>query len=498
MSPPSAEVRDIAVVDVGSNSVRLVTYRLEGRAIWTVYNEKVLAGLGRDIAATGRLNPQGIEAAISALRRFRAVIDGVRPHHVYVAATAAVRDAEDGPAFVERIRDEAGLAVRVLSGREEAQYSAMGVVAGHPRAKGVVGDLGGASLELIKVVQDEPGDGVTLPLGPFSLGAPDDFDAGRVRKRALAALETASRFATEEFHAVGGAWRSLALIHMALADYPLKIVHQYEIPASEALDVARFTAKQSRGSLERIEGLSKKRADVLPWAAVVLEAVIETLGLKRIVFSAYGLREGLLYDGMGDDLKLRDPLIEGCAALGRRQGVIPELGEALARWLQPAFADVKPIFGPRRDAVLLEAACRLADIGARLHPEHRADLAFIQVLHAPIAGQGHAQRAFLAAAIHARYGSSALEMPEERTVRRLLDREAVQRAKVLGLAIRLGADFAGRAPAPLKHSTLSLDNGHMVLTADKADADILLGEQTAKRAKALAEALGLTLELRAR
>lgn len=498
MSARSADVRDIAVVDVGSNSVRLVTYRLEGRAIWTVYNEKVLAGLGREIAVTGKLDPKGVETAISALRRFRAVINGVQPDRVHVAATAAVRDAEDGPDFVARIRDEAGLVVRVLSGREEAQFSALGVVAGHPKARGVVGDLGGASLELIRVDQDAPGDGVTLPLGPFSLGAPGEVDAAAVRKRALAALETASRFKTDEFHAVGGAWRSLALIHMAMTNYPLKIVHQYEINAAEALDVARFTAKQSRGSLEKIQGLSKKRADILPWAALVLEAVIETLGLERIVFSAYGLREGLLYDGMSDDLKAHDPLIEGCAALGRRQGVIPELGEALAQWLAPAFADLEPVFGLRRDAVLMQAACRLADIGARLHPEHRADLAFIQVLHAPIAGQGHAQRAFLATAIHARYGSSALEMPEEDTVRRLLDHEAIHRAKVLGLAIRLGADFAGRAPAPLRHSTLELGQDKMVLTASRKDADILLGEQTAKRANALANALGIELELRAK
>lgn len=481
-------------MDVGSNSVRLVTYRLEGRAIWTVYNEKVLAGLGREMNRTRRLSVDGVEAAVPALRRFRAVIDGVGAHDAYVAATAAVREAEDGPAFVERVRREAKLDIRTLSGREEARYAALGVLAGFPGASGVVGDLGGSSLELVRLQDGEAGDGVTLALGPFSLGAPNDFDAARVRATTLERLTGCERLRTDEFNAVGGAWRTMALIHMAMADYPLKIVHQYEIPASEALDVVRFVARQSRGSLERIQGVSKKRVDVLPWAAIVLECLVETLGFRRITFSAYGLREGLLYEGMSPEVRATDPLVAGCAALGRRQGVSPELGRAVADWLAPAFAQLEPVYGEDRDAALLQAASRLADIGARLHPEQRAELAFIQALHAPIAGQGHAERAFLAAAVFARYGGSG-QMPEQTVVRRLLTREAQGRARILGLAIRLAADLAGRAPENLRNSSLRIVDDRLVVTAEPDYADLLLGEQTSKRANALASALGLKLEI---
>src|SRR5690349_20613794 len=218
--------RQAAVIDVGSNSVRLVIYRLDGRAIWTVYNEKALAGLGRDLPATGRLSPEGVETAVTALRRFRAVLDGWRAEDVTAAATAAVREAADGPAFLKRVRDETGLTVRVLSGEEEARYGAMGVIAGEPGAEGVVGDLGGSSLELVRLTSQSPDGGATLPLGPFALGAPRTLDMDRTRRLIDAALAPYSeRFATRHFHAVGGAWRNLALFHMELADYPLRVAH---------------------------------------------------------------------------------------------------------------------------------------------------------------------------------------------------------------------------------------------------------------------------------
>ncbi|MGH6911786.1 MAG: Ppx/GppA family phosphatase, partial [Phenylobacterium sp.] len=177
-----AESRQAAVIDVGSNSVRLVIYRLDGRSIWTLYNEKALAGLGRDLPATGRLSPQGVEVALTAIRRFRALLDGWRAEDVTAAATAAVREAADGPAFLKRVRDETGLTVRVLTGEEEAHYAAMGVIAGEPGAEGVVGDLGGSSLELIRLVGQSPNDGATLPLGPFALGAPRTLDIDRTRR----------------------------------------------------------------------------------------------------------------------------------------------------------------------------------------------------------------------------------------------------------------------------------------------------------------------------
>ena len=489
-----AEPRQAAVIDVGSNSVRLVIYRLDGRSIWTLYNEKALAGLGRDLPATGRLSPDGVEVALTAVRRFRALLDGWRAEDVTAAATAAVREAADGPAFLKRIRDETGLAVRVLTGEEEARYAALGVVAGEPAAEGVVGDLGGSSLELIRLNGAGPDDGATLPLGPFALGAPRTLDIDRTRRVVEAALRPhANRFASRNFHAVGGAWRNLALFHMELADYPLRVAHQYEMSRSDALDVSRLVARQSRGSLERMQGLSKKRVETLPYSAVVLEALIERLGVERVIISAFGVREGLLLEAMDPEVRRRDPLIEGCEALTAARGLATELGGALEAWLTPAFEKLSPVFGAR-EPVLLAAACRLADLGARLHPDHRADLAFEQVLRAPIAGMNHPERAFLASVAFARHTSSPTT-PEASAIARVIGADRRQRARALGAAVRLGCDLSGRNPRLLEKSGLAIKGDRLALTAARGWEDMLLGEQTTKRAQTLAGILKLKLEV---
>ncbi|ADL01523.1 Ppx/GppA phosphatase family protein [Brevundimonas subvibrioides] len=487
--------REAAVIDIGSNSVRMVLYRLEGRAIWTVFNEKVLAGLGRDLSTTGRLSEPGVELAMTALRRFAAVLEGVRPAYTFVAATAAVREATDGPDFCGRVAAETGLQVRVLTGEEEAHYSALGVMAGDPRAHGLAADMGGSSLELIRIGNGRIEPGVTLALGPFALADPGGFDAARLRATISDRLSPVrAQFSADELHAVGGGWRSLAQLHMEMSGYPLRIVHQYAMSAEDARGVARFVAQQSKASLDRLPGVSKRRAETLPYAALVLEGLLDTLSLKRVIFSAWGLREGLLYETLDRDEPAADPLIAGCAALGARQGISPALPAALNAWLSDVIAALPEAFGPERDPVLAAAACRLADLGARLHPDHRLELVFDQVLRAPIPGQTHPERVWLACALNARYGGNAAT-PAPEAADRLLSDEARKSARALGLAMRLGCDLSGRSPQLLANASITVTRGQLKLTASDGYADVLLGEQTRRRAKALAEAMGLKLDI---
>ena len=165
----STQPDSVAVIDIGSNSLRLVVYDAPRRAAHTLLNEKVMCGLGRGLERTGRLNPEGVVQAKANLQRFVALARAAGAARIDVLATAAVRDAEDGADFVNDVEKRLSIRVRVLPGAEEGRLSALGVLAGIPDAAGVVGDLGGGSIELAAIGNGRVGSVATLPIGPLRL-----------------------------------------------------------------------------------------------------------------------------------------------------------------------------------------------------------------------------------------------------------------------------------------------------------------------------------------
>lgn len=490
-------MHEAAVIDVGSNSVRLVAYRLDGRALTPFLNEKVMAGLGRNLGVSRRLSPEGVEAALRALRRFRMLIDGLGVTQVFAVATAAVRDAEDGAAFADRVRNEAGIDLRVIDGAEEARLSALGVLAGAPEADGVVGDLGGSSLELVEVTPAGPGRGETWPLGPLSLMDAKSFSYEQVSAVADAKLKSSKVLASVKrrgnFYAVGGAWRALGRIDQSLRRHPLGVLHHHEMARADMLRVADIVRRQSRKSLEKfVEEAAAKRADTLPYAAVVLERVMALGGFDRVILSSYGLREGLLVEQLSATLRHEHPLVAGAEAFGATSERGRAFGRALGAWVENAFAGQSPVFGKSRDAILRAAAARLADLGGALHPDHRGEIMFDLVLRAPFAGISHPERAFLAAAVHHRHTRS---QPEgELAYDRLLNDDQRRAAAAVGAALRLGADLSGRSEKILSAFALTLSADKLTLTTDAAHAH-LLTDQVLKRLEPLGAILGVPTQV---
>lgn len=492
--PDQRDARDVAVVDVGSNSVRLVQFRVEGRALWPVFNEKTMAGLGKGATKTGRLNPEGVEIALRALKRFSILLDAKGVVERRAVATAAVRVCEDGPEFVERARTEAGMTIEVLSGEEEGRRSALGVLVGLGDAEGVTGDLGGSSLELTRLSGRQVGEAVTLPLGPLSVGFEDLRSARATVDAELDGVVSVLSDAGDDFYAVGGAWRAFAQLAMSLDDYPLRLLHQYELSAARVARVADFAAQQSEASLASVQGVSSKRAAALPYAALLLKRLVKRGSFKRVVFSANGLREGVVCAADPDLVAQGDPLLSGADALARGASVATALGPALQTWIAPAFEAEPDVFGPRRDAVLRAAAARLADIGARMHPDHRSDLAFMQTLYAPFGGISHPERAFLAMAVHHRYQGKKTR-PEDCAGNRLLDDAQREAALRLGLALRLGAALSGRSARVLQNFELAREGEALVLTSGPSGAALVV-ERALQRFEQLAEALSLSPQVR--
>jgi exopolyphosphatase/guanosine-5'-triphosphate,3'-diphosphate pyrophosphatase len=482
--------REVAVVDIGSNSVRLVVYRLYGRAIVPVLNEKTMAGLGRDLMRTGRLSEKGIADSLAALARFRLVLAARGVQDVRAVATAAVREALDGPQFAARGAEVLGHPVRIISGPEEGWFSAQGVMTGIPDADGVVADLGGASLELIETAEGRTGEGESHLLGPLSL-AEGGFVRERVRQKieeVLATSRVLGRVRGRSLYAVGGAWRAFGLFQMQGVGHPLHVLHQYALDPPAVAAAYEGVLKSARRGVEPNAEIQSRRLETLPYAACLLDALCRIGKPARVVVSAYGVREGVLSERFTEHDRATDPLVAATLALQPAPQRAAALGQALQDWLGPLVAHGPTAFSAGRDATLFAAACRLADLGASLHPDHRADLVYDLVLRAPAAGVTHSERAFLASVALHRYRRTP--PLRDASYQALLDDRRRAVARVWGALIRLGAELCGRAPVFLTRSTLVIEEGVLVLRHPPADA-ALYTDMVRKRLEQAREALGL-------
>ncbi len=480
----------IAIIDIGSNSIRLVVYRDSSRSPLTMFNEKVMCGLGRGIAATGRLNPEGRRSAIVNIKRFKALVDHMDVADTLIYATAAVRDAIDGPEFVAEVEQETGLRLTVISGQEEARLSALGVLSAIPWADGFVGDLGGGSLELIDVAGGKPGKMVSLHLGPLRLMDKADGSlrkAANIIRKELQDLPWIDRLEGRDFYAVGGAWRALARLLMDHRHYPLHIIHHYAVPAEDAAAYFTKIHRMDRDALKKVPNVSRRRSDALPWAALVFEQVFQVAKPARIVFSAFGLREGALFDKLGPALRKQDPLLAGCLAMrGDSRFELPH---------SELLAFIRPILGLADPETLrlAEAACIVSDIAWTEHPDYRAEQAYRKVMWLPMPGMDHRARAFLAYAIALRYGATLNSLPDG-TARLLLNEADIRTAGAIGVGLRLGYLLSGGAPGVLPETPLTIANGVITLHLP-TDGSVVPGDAVNRRMDSLAKILGLTAKV---
>jgi len=494
MMAEATQGNPIAVVDIGSNSVRLVVFDGARRSPVPLFNEKVLCGLGRGLAATGRLHQGGVERALGCLARFAALAGAMKVARFDLFATAAVREAKNGDEFVAEAARQAGAPVAVLSGEEEARLSALGVLSGAPGAEGVSGDLGGGSLELAKLRAGALGEAATLALGPFHLMEHGAADSGAVRgaiDRQLDTVPWLERRQGATIYPVGGAWRTLARIHMEQNAYPLHIIHGYTLSGRAAADLVGLIARTSRRSLARIPGVQKERAETLPYGAAVLQRLIQRLDPREVTFSANGLREGHLFDLLPRAERARDPLIASVEDLAPLYQRFPDLGAALDKWVAPLFSDASPAATRRR-----RAAAHLADIGWRDHPDHRQADALERVLWLPLGGATHADRIFLARAVLARYTGRDSET-DDAPVFRLLDRVALAEAEVLGRAFRLALDLFGGAAGLFSLVRLRREGDELGLDL-APEGEGLMNDNAERAFAALARALKARVRARGR
>lgn len=478
---------DRAVIDIGSNTVRLVVYSGSRRAPSVWLNEKVTARLGRDLATSGSLPDKAMDLALSGLARFALILRDLEVDEVQCVATAAVREATNGHLFLDRVR-ALGLSPRLLSGEEEARYAALGVIGAFPGARGLVGDLGGGSLELVAIADGQCHGGASLPLGTLRLPALRAKGNADFRKAVARQLDTTGlkAAATQPLYLVGGTWRALASYAMHRTRYPLSDPHAFTLSSNEAMKLARKLAAMAPAELVGIDGIPSSRAAGLPDAAALLQVMLTSLQPDALVISAWGLREGLLFDQLEPAAREADPLIAAVAHFTAPRGGSLRDATMTAGWTSSAAASL----GPGSERLRL-AAMLLAKAQTRLEPNMRLKHSFDWAMDKRWIGIDHRGRALMGAALR---GACARPEPTPELLR-LASEADLREAAGWGLAFRLCRRIGAGTRASMLTSRLERSNGKLVLWLDRERAE-LASDHVSSDLKALAEWLGCTPELK--
>jgi exopolyphosphatase/guanosine-5'-triphosphate,3'-diphosphate pyrophosphatase len=443
-----------AVIDIGSNSIRLVVYDDLSRAPFPRFNEKSLVALADGLDRTGRLSDEAIERAVNGVRRFDAIARSMDVARVNVVATEATRRATNGGELIAAIRAATGLETRLLTGQEEATHAALGVISGFFQPKGLAGDFGGGSLEVAEILGDRVGDRlVSMPIGALPVKAMMQAGGDSAKKQIDAILQASlpPMLTDPVFYAIGGGWRALAHVHIALSRHPISVVHGYDIPADEVRALAKRILRMTPEEVAALADVPSRRVDTLPAAALVMSRVLKNLRPDRVVFSACGLREGWLYAQLDPEERYRDPLVEGAMAIGLPAARVPEFSAALARWTDDLFPAET-----QADRRLRLAACALTDMAWRDHEKVRAVESLRSLLQIPVIGLSHPERAFLAVTIMARYGGNVDETVLA-TLKGLLTPSQLRRAEILGRVMLLGHRFSASVPEILGQARVRID-----------------------------------------
>lgn len=472
----------IGIIDIGSNSIRLVVYDQQKRCPVPIYNEKVMCALGKGLATTGMLNPDGKELARSAMRRFVAMARHMDIASLYVMATAAIRDAKDGAHFAAELETSYQISIDIISGEREAMLGAYGICSSIYQPSGISGDLGGGSMELVHFDKGHIGERVSVPLGSLRMVDESKGDRAKIRKMIESCFSRLSWLEgkkTDNFYAIGGSFRALAKMHLTANNYPLHVLHEYSVPSAEFAKFATAISEMSTDKLEKFPGVAPKRINALPGAALILDRIIKHTQPEHIVFSASGIREGYIYEKLSAELRQHDGLIASCKDYASRGGRSDAYARELYQWMTPLFSHESE--GHKR---LRQAACLLSDIALLIHPEYRAEWAYHRILYSALTSLTHRERVMLGVSLFYRYEyKGKADWP----AMKLLTPEDIRWARLIGVSANLAYHLSGSIAGNLHNAELHTKGKSVELELTDSMRDVM-GDAVKRRLDMVSDA----------
>lgn len=444
--------RTMAIIDVGSNSVRLLVARSLTQSAFEVIDEErfdARLGEGQDF---GRLTPEGIERGLRALRVMAQVANSHQPSIVAVVGTEALRRAANSQDFIDEALRQTGLHVRVLSGYEEAFCGFLGVVNSTTLRDGYLLDIGGGSLELMRVAGRGLAQVQSVPLG--AIYARERYlksDPATPREVRLLRKAVRQHLTVSEPHDVlfgtGGAVRNLARIVRIQQSYPLRRLHGFHITRRQFNRLTNQLARASTEDRRRIPGVGSNRADILHAAAIVIDEVMELTGAGGLTVVGQGLREGLVWQELRDEAApLPDVRAASISGLARANGVDELSSEPVVHAAAALFEATAAAHGlGPNDLELLLHAARLAGIGMHIDYYNRDRHAEYLVHSGDLHGFSHREIVILAALVRGAAGGTI----DLSVYRSIVNPEDTRTASVLALLLGLARAVRRRTPSPV-------------------------------------------------
>ncbi len=476
-----------AIIDIGSNSLRLVIFKELQRYPLKILDDSVLCRLG-DLDEHGNLKAERMEMAYAALRRYKAICHSLRVDKIYPIATAVVRDAANQAPFIKRVKELCGASVQIISAEEEAHYSASGVISAFSSPHGLVADLGGSSMELIRLDQGRLCEKISIPVGPLALSKTPESERDLLLERCFHAASPLFARSPETLYLVGGSARAFAKAYMEKTNHPIEIIHGYEMTSSQALEALDWLESQTPTTLDLFSLRVSRRKAMLPLAARPLRFLIESAHPKRIIFSNYGLREGFAHTLLPREEQRIDALLASCQTVASVYEKFPLPTAHIGAWMEPILTYGG--FTEKKWDRLLAAMTHLSDCGWTAFHEHRADYAFSKVMHSPWILCTHQERLILALALYYRYDGKSPEcalLPYGN----LLGDQELSFARTVGLLLSFYAILFDNMPDTWKLFPYTLKDDVISISAP---TELLERDRMEPHEKAFAQHLGLRIE----
>ena len=478
-------MKRIGIIDIGSNSIRLVVFDGPKRSPLYLYNEKVFFRLGLQSFGKKAFDNATLKAVSRIINRYVAICRNMEINKIIMFGTSALREASNTNVLVEVIRKKTNIGIDVISGEKEAFYAAQGILLGFPNAEGIICDLGGNSVEFANICKRVIAECNSTLLGPLAItkleNKIEDIDR-YIRKQLLGAVN-ANTAKDKPFFLIGGSWRAIAKIHMQRTQYPLKIIQGYKVKSKKIKKTLEFIQDSSFITKYDEINISADRLELLPLSARLLEIIIDELQIKTLTFSSFGVREGFLYHNLSEAEKKKDPLIEAAKFFEKKETRFPNMSKHTFKWISPLYENL-----PRKTKRVILAATKLHDIAWIAHPDYKMEMCLELVTRSNISGLSHKERVFLAMILLFRHKAKPEKVFNSKLFK-IVSKKKRKIALVIGKGLKLASTFFGE-----KSLFDKIDfrlKAHEVELCFQSKIDFVNGEVVERRIQELNKALKL-------